>query len=118
MTPDIITDTVLEWLNSLDYEYMLLHILISYGLYYSGNLKWVSEKLGGLSKSTWIVGGILALIEIGRIIPFIEGGDMAAIIQKFVSILHSYLLIQVFVEDIVKSVHRWVDIFRKKNDNI
>lgn len=114
ITPDVITDTIMEWLQSLDYEYMLLHIMISYGLYYSKNMKWVSDKLGGLPYSIWIVGGILALIEIGRFLPFIEGGGAAAVVQKFVSIFHSYILIQVFVEDIVKTVHKWVDIFRRK----
>lgn len=120
LTPDVITDTISEWIESLDYEYMLLHTMISYGIYYSSNMEWISKKFGGTPYSVWKIGGILAIIEIGRIIPFIDpttSDYIPSIVQKFVSILHSYILIQVFVEDIVRSVHRWVYLFRKARDN-
>lgn len=112
ITPDILTDTVLEWVQTLDYEYMILHILVSYGLYYSNNMKWISDKLGGLPYSIWWVGGILAIIEICRFSPHF-GGD-ALTVQKIVSIAHSFLLIQVFVEDIVRNINRWINIFKNK----
>lgn len=120
ITPEVITDTIFDWVQSLDYEYMLVHTLISYGLYYSPNMGWVSKKLGGIPYSVWKVGAFLAVIEILRIVPFIynDNSDYFAIVtQKIVSILHSYMLIQVFVEDIVGSVHRWIGIVRRAKDN-
>jgi hypothetical protein len=115
-TPEILTDTVIEWLDSLDYEYMLLHVVVCYGLYYSQNLRWIVEYFSpvrrkGISKAVWLVGGVLALIEVGRFIPHIESGELLT--QKIFSILHSYILIQVFVEYIVEFVHKWIGVIRK-----
>ena len=115
-TPEILTDTVIEWLNSLDYEYMLLHVIVCYGLYYSNNLRWIVEYFSpvrrkGISKAVWLVGGVLALIEVARFIPHFENGELLT--QKIFSIVHSYVLIQVFVEYIVEFVHKWVGIVRK-----
>jgi len=116
--PEILTDTVIEWLDSLDYEYMLLHVIVSYGLYYSNNLRWIVEYFSpvrrkGISKAVWLVGGILALIEIGRFIPHFESGELLT--QKIFSIIHSYILIQVFVEYIVEFVHKWIGVIRKSS---
>ena len=117
-TPEILTDTVIEWLHSLDYEYMLLHVVVCYGLYYSQNLKWIVEYFSpvrrkGVSKAVWLVGGVLALIEVGRFIPHIDSGELLA--QKIFSIVHSYILIQVFVEYIVEFVHKWIGVIRKSS---
>ncbi len=117
-TPEILTDTVIEWLDSLDYEYMLLHVVVCYGLYYSQNLKWIVEYFSpvrrkGVSKAVWLVGGVLALIEVGRFIPHIDSGELLA--QKIFSIVHSYILIQVFVEYIVEFVHKWIGVIRKSS---
>lgn len=111
ITPELLTDTVLEWFDSLDYEYMILHILVSYGLYFSKNMKWISDKLGGLPYSIWWVGGILAIIEVCRFLPYFGDNDLS--VQKIVSIFHSFLLIQVFVEDIVRNLNRWINMFKK-----
>jgi hypothetical protein len=120
ITPEMLTDTVIEWFNNLDYEYMVLHTIVCYGLYYSKNMKWIvnlfsSDRDKGLSYAIWVVGGLLAVIEVGRLVPYL--GDNELILQKIVSIGHSYIVIQVFVESIVKSIHKWVNIFNKKNDN-
>lgn len=120
ITPEVITNTVFEWVQSLDYEYMLIHTIVSYGLYFSPNMEWISKKLGGIPYSIWKVGAYLAIIEVIRIIPFIydnNGDYFAAVTQKIVSILHSYLLIQVFVEDIVNSVNNWVGLIRRAKNS-
>ena len=120
-TTDVLTDTVIEWLGALDYEYMLLHVIVCYGLYYSDNLKWIVEYFSpvrrkGRSKAVWLVGGILAVIEIIRFTPHFGEGELLA---KIFSIIHSYLVVQVFVEPIVVFVNKWVGIIKKstqKND--
>jgi hypothetical protein len=120
ITPDVITDTISEWFRALDYEYMLLHTMISYGIYYSPNMEWVSKKLGGTPYSIWKIGAFLGILEVCRIIPFIDPASadyLPSIVQKFISILHSYILIQVFVEDIVKGVHKWIYLFKRARDN-
>jgi len=113
---DILIDSVMEWVNNLDYEYMLLHVMVCYGLYYSENLRWIVEYFSpvrkkGRSKAVWLVGGILAAIEIGRFYPHF--GHDGELLDKIFSVIHSYLVIQVFVEPIVMFVHKWVDKFRK-----
>jgi hypothetical protein len=123
MTTDQLTDTVLEWFRGLDYEFMVLHVIICYGLYYSENMRWIVEYFSpirkkGRSKAVWLIGGILALLEMFRVVPFfISGGlnlhNLQEIIQKFVAIFHSYVVVQVFVDPIVSSVHKWVGVFRK-----
>ena len=116
LTPEVITDTIFDWIQSLDYEYMLLHSIVSYGLFYSKNMSWLNKKMGGLPYSVWKIGAILALIEVARIIPFIDPNMehyTPALVQKCVSIFHSYIVIQVFVEDIVKLVKKWFELFRR-----
>jgi len=123
MTTDQLTDTVLEWFHGLDYEFMVLHIIICYGLYYSENMRWIVEYFSpirkkGQSKAVWLIGGILALLEMFRILPFfIAGGfsleSIQMIIQKFVAIFHSYVVVQVFVDPIVNSVHKWIGVFKR-----
>lgn len=121
--PELVTDTVSEWFLNLDYEYMVLHVIICYGLYYSENLRWIVEYFSpvrkkGFSKAVWLVGGILALLEMVRFIPFTLEHEMSAtlIVEKFVAILHSYVVVQVFVEPIVHTVHKWITIFKKTYD--
>ena len=62
------------------------------GLYFSDNLRWIVEyfspiKKKGISKAVWLSGGVLALIEIIRFIPFsIESGlSYTEIVDKFIS---------------------------------
>jgi len=112
---EILTDTIIEWVSNLDYEYMLLHIAVCYGLYYSDNLRWIVEYFSpvrkkGRSKAVWFVGGVLAVIEIARFYPHFGHGELP---DKIFSIIHSYLVVQVFVEPIVVFVHKWVEKFRK-----
>ena len=117
-----LTDTVLEWVSALDYEFMLLHIIICYGLYYSDNMKWIVEYFSpvrkkGISKAVWVVGGILAVIEMARFVPFLGEGNINY--QKFISIFHSYVVVQVFVEPIVTFLNKWLtlhDVGSKKTN--
>ena len=118
MTPEFITDTVLEWFETLDYEYMVLHVVVCYGLYFSDNLRWIVEYLSpvrkkGITKAVWLVGGILALLELARFFPYMGEGLTH---EKVFSVLHSYIFIQVFVGPIVKGVHNWLEIFKKKKN--
>ena len=41
--PEILTDTISEWITNLSFEYMILHIVVCYGLYHSDNLRWIVE---------------------------------------------------------------------------
>lgn len=117
MSPELLTDTVLEWFQTLNYEYMILHILVCYGLYYSDNMRWIVERFSpvrkkGRSKAVWLIGGFLALVEMIRFIPFMQSIENEIIVQQFISIFHSYVVIQVFVDPIVQSVHKWLTIFK------
>lgn len=116
MTPELVTETVMEWVETLDYEYMLLHIMLCYGIYYSDNMKWLSERFGGRSRAIWIVGAIIGLMEVVRFLPSFHGDGLD--VQRVMSILHSYLVIQVFVEDIVRLVHNWIGVFRRTTNNL
>ena len=49
LTPEV-TDTVVEWFANLDYEYMVLHVIICYGLYYADNLRWIVEYFSPIKK--------------------------------------------------------------------
>lgn len=125
LTPEVVTDTVLEWFQNLDYEYMVLHIIICYGLYYSKNLRWIVElyspiRKKGISKAVWLIGGVLAILEMLRFIPVIIEHNLSVTmtVDRFVAILHSYVVIQVFVEPIVNTIHKWVTMFRKTTDSV
>jgi hypothetical protein len=125
MTPDMLTDTVLEWFQNLNYEYMILHIIICYGLYYSKNLRWIVEyfspiKKKGISKAVWLVGGILAIMEMIRFLPFISENNLSIsmIVEKVIAIIHSYIVIQVFVEPIVNTIHKWMDVFKRSANDM
>ena len=113
---ELLIDNVIAWVSNLDYEYMFLHVAVCYGLYYSANLRWIVEffspvRRKGVSKAVWLVGGILAAIEIARFYP--HYGHDNELWDKIFSIIHSYIVIQVFVEPIVVFIHKWLDKFRK-----
>lgn len=112
---NIVQDTVVEWFAGLDYEYMVCHIIVCYGLYYSSNMRWIVEWFSpvqkkGRSKAVWVIGGALAIIEIIRFFPLFGKDNFDH--QKFISIFHSYIVIQVFVEEIVERVHHWINILK------
>ena len=97
MDSEFYTDTILKWFQGLDYEYMVLHIMICYGLYHADNLRWIVECLSpirkkGISKAVWVIGGVLAGIEIIRYIPYAIENDLTytSITDKIISIFHSY----------------------------
>jgi hypothetical protein len=122
--PEILTDTIVEWFTTLNYEYMLLHIIICYGLYYSKNMSWIVQRFSpvrkkGISRGVWLAGGFLALMEVLRFIPFAweNSVSMTLCVDKVISIFHSYILIQVFVDPIVNAVHRWLEILHKTSKN-
>lgn len=105
-------DTVLQWFQGLDYEYMVLHIIVCYGLYYSSNMQWIVQAFSpvrkkGRSKAVWVFGGVLAVVEMVRFMPYLGDGGLDH--QKFISIFHSYVVIQVFVETIVTKVHKLIE---------
>jgi len=117
MGPDFVTDTIVEWFNTLDYEYMLLHVMLCYGLYYSNNMQWIVKKFGSRVNAVWWVGGIIGALESIRFLPWFRVDEIGIDVQQIVSIFHSYLLIQVFVDDIVQTVHSWF-VLLKKTKNI
>jgi hypothetical protein len=125
LTPEVVTDTVLEWFQNLDYQYMILHIMICYGLYYSKNLRWIVElyspvRSKGISKAVWLIGGVLAILELLRFVPVMieEKHSATLIVDRFITILHSYVVIQVFVEPIVSTIHKWIGLFKKTSDSM
>jgi hypothetical protein len=122
--PEILTDTIVEWFATLNYEYMLLHIIICYGLYYSKNMSWIVQRFSpvrkkGIARGVWLSGGFLALMEVLRFIPFAweNSVSMTLCVDKVISIFHSYILIQVFVDPIVNTVHRWLDVVKKTSSS-
>jgi uncharacterized membrane protein (DUF2068 family) len=125
LDPEVLTDTITEWVSNLSFEYMILHIIVCYGLYHSDNLRWIVEyfspvKRKGVSKAVWLSGGVLALIEMIRFVPFaIETNmDYTHIVDKFISIIHSYIVIQVFVEPIVTLVNKWLGVFKRTTSGL
>jgi len=125
MNPEILTDTVLEWFSTLSYEYMILHIIVCYGLYYSKNMIWIVQRFSpikkkGISRGVWLAGGMLALLEVLRFVPFaIENSvSITESVDKVISIFHSYILIQVFVDPIVIFLHKWIDVLHNTTKKI
>lgn len=111
-----ISDTVLKWFKDLDYEYMIMHIILCYGLYHSNNFKWVWNyyspvKKKGISTAVWTLGAFLGLLEIIRFMPYIISGQISY--QKIFDILYTYLVVQVFVEPLVIAVHKYLGFFSK-----
>jgi hypothetical protein len=122
--PEILTDTIVEWFATLNYEYMLLHIIICYGLYYSKNMSWIVQRFSpvrkkGIARGVWLTGGFLALMEVLRFVPLAWENSIGitVCVDKVISIFHSYILIQVFVDPIVNAVHRWLEILHKTSKN-
>ncbi len=116
----MVTDTVIEWFQNLNYEYMILHVIVCYGLYYSDNMRWIVEwfspiRKKGRSRAVWLVGGVLALLEIARYLPFVGEGGLT--VDIYLSVIHSYIVIQVFVDPIVSTVHRWFLMFKRTTDD-
>ena len=112
--PDL-SEGVYQWVEELDYEYMILHVIVCYGLYYSKNMQWINQyfspvKKKGRSRSVWFVGALLALIEMIKYLPFIGEGTLSY--QKMIAIFHSYVVIQVFVDPIVTQFHKWLSLIR------
>ena len=95
-----------------------------YGLYYSENFRWIVEwfspvRRKGRGRAIWLSGLLLCFLETIRYLPYIGDGSMST--DAFLSILHSFLVVQVFVEPIVSQVHVWIIAFRgaiqdRKND--
>ena len=71
-----------------------------------------------MAPTVWVIGGVLAIMEVLRFIPVMIENDhsYSMIMDKFISILHSYVVIQVFVEPIVKAIHKWLGMFSKANN--
>jgi hypothetical protein len=118
---DTVTDTVFEWFTNLDFEYMLLHIVVCYGLYYSENMRWIVEYFSpvrrkGRSRAVWLIGGFLALLEMVRFFPYIGDDTSGFGYDIFISIFHSYIVVQVFVDPIVNFVHKWLAMFKDVAD--
>jgi len=112
MNEDVIVDTIAEWFTTLNYQYMILHVIVCYGVYYSENMRWIVEHFSpvrkkGRTRAVWLVGGVLALIEMIKFLPHASQHDMYDY-QKFISIFHSYIVVQVFVDPIVTKVHKWL----------
>jgi len=121
MGTEIISDTVLEWFQNLDYEYMILQIIVCYGLYYSPNMRWIVQWFSpvqkkGISKAVWVIGAFLAGLEMIKFLPFMFS-DTNVDHQKFFYIFYSYVVIQVFVGPIVEIINKWVNIFQKNISN-
>jgi hypothetical protein len=124
MDTELLTDTVSEWFQTLNYEYMLLHIIICYGLYYSKNMGWIVQifspiRKKGISRGVWLAGGLLAAVEIIRFGAFaLESGmSYTQAVDRFISIFHSYVVVQVFVDPIVQAVHKWLNIIRNTTED-
>jgi len=81
-------------------------------------VQWFSPiRKKGISRGVWLIGGILALFEIIRFLPFAyqSGMSVTMAVDNIISIIHSYIVIQVFVDPIVSSVHKWLKVFSKED---
>ena len=77
-------------------------------------------KKKGISRGVWLAGGMLALLEVLRFVPFaIENSvSITESVDKVISIFHSYILIQVFVDPIVIFLHKWIDVLHNTTKKI
>ena len=81
--------------------------------------QWFSPiRKKGISRGVWLIGGILAVFEIIRYIPYAIQHDISisASVDNIISILHSYVVVQVFVDPIVSAVHKWLKVFNKEDN--
>lgn len=80
---------------------------------------WIVQKFSpvrkkGISRGVWLTGGFLAIIEIIRFIPYAYevGMSYTELTDVVISIFHSYIVVQVFVDSMVKFIHKWIDVLR------
>jgi hypothetical protein len=116
LSTQLISETVADFLSKLHYEYMLIVILVSYGLYYSPNFKWVNYYFSPVSKlgrtrGVWLIGAVLGVIELIRRLPILFESALLYY-QSAMHLLYSFIVVQVFVDDIVKALHKWLVTFK------
>jgi hypothetical protein len=121
---ELISQTITEFIKNLDYEYMLIVILVSYGLYFSENFNWINwffspVRKKGRTKGVWLIGTVLAILEIIRYIPILFA-DPIRYYQQLIYIIYSFIVVQVFLDDLVLLLNKWLvvlgfKIVKKKN---
>ena len=117
---ELVTDGVLKFFSELDYQYMIFQTILCYGLYYSKNFEWLCRwfapvRKKGRDKAVWVFGSVFAVLEMFRFLPFI--GFNGLWMQKCMSILHSFVIIQVFVEPLVNTVEKYIGIAKRITEN-
>ena len=80
-------------------------------------MSWIVQRFSpvrkkGIARGVWLTGGFLALMEVLRFVPLAWENSIGitVCVDKVISIFHSYILIQVFVDPIVNAVHRWITV--------
>ncbi|RMG43347.1 MAG: hypothetical protein D6732_00210 [Methanobacteriota archaeon] len=120
VSTELISETVSDFLAKLHYEYMLVVVIVTYGLYYSNNFQWINYYFSpvrkkGRTRGVWLIGAVLGVMELIRYLPILFD-DWLTYYQKTIHLLYSFIVIQVFVDDIVKLLDNWLVIvkFKKK----
>lgn len=113
-----ISKNVLEWIKELDYGYMVLIVLIAYGLKYKEQLQWVVKIFKGTHwKATWILGFFLGIpYALTENIFFNHDGEVHWV--QLLILFQSYLITMIFCDDLVTMLKRWHEIFKNKNKDI
>ena len=78
---ELISQTVTEWITGLNYQYMVVVLVICYGLKYKRSLSWLNNRVGGEVAAQWLVGLIIALSELITVLPYF--GDNTISISSF-----------------------------------
>jgi len=107
---DLIKNTILTWFESLDHEYMLLLIAVTWGIYRSNNMKWLVDKMGGKIPATWKMGIYLAMMEMVRNAPIPNW--YGEIIRGIIIVLESFLIMMVSVEHIVAKINEYLKVLK------
>ena len=108
---DLIKNTILTWFESLDHEYMVLLIAITWGIYKSKNMKWIPDRFGGKFAATWKVGLFLGVLEIIRNAPI--SGWIGELVQAIIIVFESFLIMMASVEHIISKINEYLKVLKQ-----
>jgi type IV secretory pathway VirB2 component (pilin) len=114
MPQELISQTITDWITGLNYQYMAVVVIICYGIKWKDNMKWISSRIGGETRTKWMVGILVALTEVISTFEFLGGHGVD--LNTFILLFHSYLIVMIFCDDIVNKLHDWIVFMTKKGD--
>ena len=108
---DLIKNTIITWLESLDHEYMLLLVVVTWGITESKNMSWLPRKLGGKMGAIWKIGIFLGLLEMVRNAPI--SGWIGEIIHGVIIVFESFLIMMASVEHIISKINEYLKVLKQ-----